>query len=64
MPSKIDRIYRNVHENVDGDVYETLRENCGETDIIKLMSELERTCEEENPPATIRKNSITHRFAN
>ena len=47
MPRKIDRIYRNIHENVDSDVYETLRENCGETDILAIMSELERTCEEE-----------------
>lgn len=47
MAGKIDRIYRNLEENTDSNVGETLRENCGETDIKAIMSELVRTCDEE-----------------
>jgi predicted hydrocarbon binding protein len=47
MPGKIDRIYRNIEESAGSDVSKTLRENCGETDIKAIMSELERTCDEE-----------------
>lgn len=47
MPGKIDRIYRNIDGNAGSDVCEVVRENCGETDIIAIMSELGRTCDEE-----------------
>ena len=45
MPGKIDRLFRNIEENVGSDIFATIKENCRETDIVTIMSELERTCE-------------------
>ena len=47
MPGKIDRLLRSVKENAGNDIHEIIRENCGETDIKGITSELVRTCEEE-----------------
>jgi predicted hydrocarbon binding protein len=47
MPSKVDRIFRSIEENAGSDVYKTIREKDSTTNIKVLMSELERTCEEE-----------------
>ena len=47
MPSKIDRIFRNIKENVGVDVYTAIRENCKDTDIKSIVSEMDRACEKE-----------------
>ena len=46
MPSKIDRIFQSIEKNVENKDYKKLRGHCVETDIISIMSELEKTCEE------------------
>ena len=47
MRGKIDRILHSIEENAGSDVYKTIREKDSTTNIKVLMSELERTFEEE-----------------
>ncbi len=47
MPSKIDRIFRSIDENAGNAICGIIRENCGETDIKRIMTELVRICNEE-----------------
>jgi predicted hydrocarbon binding protein len=47
MPGKIDRIFRSLEENAGKDVCETVREKGSTANVQVLMSELERTFEEE-----------------
>jgi predicted hydrocarbon binding protein len=47
MPGKIDRILQSIEENAGRELYKTIREKNNITNIKVLMSELEKTCEEE-----------------
>jgi predicted hydrocarbon binding protein len=47
MPSKIDRIFQSIDENAGSDICAAIKENCGETDIKCILSELARICGEE-----------------
>jgi predicted hydrocarbon binding protein len=47
MLSKIERIFRSIKENAGNEIYASIRDSCGETDISAIMSELGRICAEE-----------------
>jgi len=44
MPNRIQRILESIKANAGNDVYQRVRENCGETDLKAIISELEKTC--------------------
>lgn len=47
MLTKIDRIFKSIDENAGHDTYKFVRENCSETDIKAIMTELARRYDEE-----------------
>ncbi|HEY95868.1 MAG TPA: hypothetical protein G4O15_13130 [Dehalococcoidia bacterium] len=47
MPTKIERIFKSIDENAGSDIHKIVRKNCEETDVKGILSELERTCDEE-----------------
>ena len=47
MTTRIDRIFRSIEENAGDDISEVIRDKSGITDIKSIMSELQKTCEED-----------------
>jgi predicted hydrocarbon binding protein len=44
MPNRVERILRSIMANAGKDVYERLKNTCGETDVKAILAELDKAC--------------------